>query len=149
MTSRGRSRHTPAVTGTRTLAAGLAALGLSVALAGCSGAGSAQENAARQVATTFADAAQEDPSSACGLLAPDTREELEDTSGPCAESLAEAGLPQAGPVLDVEVYGLDAMVRLEDDTMFLALFDTGWRVTAAGCTPEEPDRPYSCDIKGA
>lgn len=129
------------------LAATVAGLGLVVA--GCSGAGSPSATAAGQVAAAFSVAVHSEPASACGLLAPQTRQELEDNSGPCARAIADADVPAAGRVLDAEVYGLDAMVRLEHDTVFLALFDTGWRVTAAGCTPQEPQRPYSCEIKGA
>lgn len=89
------------------------------------------------------------PATACSMLAPETLRELEDTSGPRPQALAYADLPAAGKVLEVDVYGLDARVRMEHDTVFLALFDTGWQVTAAGCTPAKQDRPYSCDVKGA
>ena len=126
--------------------AAVAVLGL---LAGCSASGSPRAAAARQTAEAFSAAVAADPAGACGLLAPQTRQELEDSDGPCPEAITGADLPQSGHVVDVEVYGLDAVVRLEHDTMFLALFDAGWRVTAAGCTPQEPSRPYSCDVKGA
>ena len=118
-------------------------------VAGCSAAGSTPATAAGEAAEAFTAAATSDPASACSLLAPETRREIEGDSGQCARGITDAELPQTGRVLDVQVYGLDAMVRLEHDTMFLALFDGGWRVTAAGCTPQEQDRPYSCDIKGA
>ena len=38
-------------------------------------------------------------------------------------------------------------MRLDKDTLFLARFDQGWRVTAAGCTPHG-DLPYDCTVKG-
>ena len=118
-------------------------------LGGCSGAGSPRVTAAGQAAEAFSDAVHGGtPASACTWLAPQTRQELEDTSGPCLQAIQEADLPGAGRVLEAEVYGLDAMVRMEHDTVFLALFDNGWRVTAAGCSPEEPDRPFTCEIKG-
>ena len=69
--------------------------------------------------------------------------------GPCAQGIKDANLPSAGRVISVDVYGQDAMVRLEHDTLFLARFGSGWRVTAAGCTPQEQDRPFSCELKGA
>ncbi|WP_435985882.1 hypothetical protein [Terrabacter sp. LjRoot27] len=97
----------------------------------------------------FSAAVGAQPDTACALLAPETRQELEDSSGPCPQGIADADLPDAGRVITVEVYGQDAMVRLEHDTMFLALFGSGWRVTAAGCTPQEQDRPFSCGLKGA
>ena len=35
------------------------------------------------------------------------------------------------------------------ETVFLALFDDGWRVTAAGCTRlAGPAEPYDCDVEG-
>ena len=44
-------------------------------------------------------------------------------------------LPVATHIRRVDVYGQDAIVRLDRDVVFLARFDDGWRVTAAGCTP--------------
>ena len=123
--------------------------GLGLLLAGCSGPGSPRATSAAHAAEAFTAAAADRPGAACGLLAPGTAHELVDSSGSCAQGVTEAHLPAAGQVLDVQVYGLDAMVRLQDDTIFLALFDSGWRVTAAGCTAQEPERPYSCDVKGA
>jgi hypothetical protein len=38
-------------------------------------------------------------------------------------------------------------VRLDKDVVFLARYDDGWRVTAAGCVPR-PGRPFDCTIKG-
>jgi hypothetical protein len=123
------------------------ALAHHVSAAGCTQE-SPQATAAGRAAHTFADALSSSPSRACALLAPQTREELEQSSGSCDQAIAAAGVPRAGTVLDVQVYGLDAIVALQHDTMFLAHFDSGWRVTAAGCTPQEKDRPYSCQIKG-
>jgi hypothetical protein len=119
------------------------------ALTGCSTGDSPQSDAAAQAAEAFAVAVADRPDGACALVAPGTVKELEDSSGSCSKGIADAELPRAGRVLGVEVYGLDAMVRLEHDTIFLAFFGSGWRVTAAGCTPQEPERPYSCDLKGA
>jgi len=55
--------------------------------------------------------------------------------------------PVGTKVAEVEVYGKDAIVHLDNDVLFVARFDEGWRVTAAGCTPR-PDRPFTCTIKG-
>ena len=121
-----------------------------LASAACSAPSSeSQSAAAGRSAQTFAAALPANSSAACALLAPQTVQELEQTSGSCDRGIADAQLPRAGKVVDVQVYGLDAMVELEHDTMFLALFGTGWRVTAAGCKPQEQGRPYSCEIKGA
>ena len=123
------------------------AVALTALVSACSGRGDPEEEAAGAAARAFTVAARGDPSAACGLLAPATATEVGQTSGNCAEGLAEAGLPEGGGLREVQVYGLDAMVRLEQDTVFLARFDDGWRVTAAGCTPRG-DGPYECDIKG-
>lgn len=84
----------------------------------------------------------------CTVLAPSTRDELEQSAKrPCAQAIGEQDLPAAGPVRRVDVYGEQARVVLDHDTVFLAHFPTGWKVTAAGCTPR-PQRPYQCEIKG-
>jgi hypothetical protein len=96
---------------------------------------------------TFSSSARSDATAACTLLAPATISELEKGSGSCAKGVAGADLPAGGGLREVEVYGLDAIARLDGDTIFLARFADGWRVTAAGCTPQG-DGPYDCDIKG-
>src|SRR6476619_4815590 len=98
----------------------------SLLVSGGSADAAAAAAAAGQVAEAFSEAVAARPDAACELLAPETRQELESSSGPCAQGIAEAKLPQAGRVLGVQVFGLDAMVRLEHDTMFMAMFDSGW-----------------------
>ncbi|MYS88622.1 MULTISPECIES: hypothetical protein [Streptomyces] len=84
----------------------------------------------------------------CTALAPSTREELEQSAKrSCAQAIGEQGLPAAGAVRRVDVYGDQARVVLEHDTLFLARFPAGWKVTAAGCRPR-PQRPYQCEIEG-
>ena len=117
------------------------------ALSACSGQGTAETEAAGSAASRFSSTAGSDPASACTLLAPQTASELEKSSGDCAKGLTDADLPAGGRVQEVEVYGLDAIVRLSSDTVFLARFKDGWRVTAAGCKPQG-EGPYDCDIKG-
>jgi hypothetical protein len=122
------------------------AIGAAV-LSGCSGQGKTEADPAGATAARFSAAATSDATAACSLLAPATASELEKSSGDCSRGLADADLPSGGRVQEVEVFGLDAMVRLDADTVFLARFANGWRVTAAGCTPQG-DGPYDCDIKG-
>lgn len=121
--------------------------GLTLLVAGCAGQGAAEAGPAGRAALTFQAAVEDDPAAACTLLAPGTLEELEETDGPCATAIADAGLPSGpGAAEDVEVYGKDALVRAGSDTLFLARFDDGWRVTAAGCTAV-PDQPYDCVLE--
>jgi hypothetical protein len=115
-------------------------------LAGCSGQGRSERGAAAEAARQFGSVVTSDPERACEMLAPATRDELE-ADGSCAQSLSAQQLPEARTVRTVETYAKDAIVRLDQDTVFLARFDDGWRVTAAGCTADG-DRPYDCAVKG-
>ncbi|EFL13263.1 conserved hypothetical protein [Streptomyces sp. C] len=90
----------------------------------------------------------QDYGAACGLLAPETRAQLEeDEAQVCAKALEGQQLPAPGAVDGVEVYGHQALVRAEGETLFLSQLTGGWRVVAAGCTPQE-DKPYKCTVKG-
>ncbi|WP_081237270.1 hypothetical protein [Streptomyces viridosporus] len=84
----------------------------------------------------------------CAALAPSTREELEQAAkSRCEQAIGEQDLPRAGAVRSVDVYGDQARVVLEHDTVFMARFPDGWKVTAAGCRPR-PQQPYQCEIEG-
>lgn len=123
-----------------------AVLTAAVGLAGCS---SSQTPEVQQVATRFVEAAAGDPAAACDLLAPGTRSAVEE-EGPCAGELGEAGLPSSATVTRVDIAGHSARAVLEGQTVFLALFDRGWRVTAAGCRSDsaDPASAYDCTVKG-
>lgn len=119
-----------------------------------------QDDEARSAAEAFAGAAAAKPEQACALLAPHARSALEAESGkPCSEALSSINLPPSGSDVSVEVASSSAQVVLGTDTIFLARFDQGWRVTAAGCTrdpqstatigePVDTSVPYDCTIKG-
>lgn len=132
----------------RTTGAGLAAV-LAVSLAGCSGVSERDE--AQAAATRFV-AALASPESACALLAPGTRAALIDQAGSsCAAALAQQHLPRAAAaVLSVSAAGHSAQVVLVTQAIFLARFDDGWRITAAGCSRPSADLsvPYACMVKG-
>ncbi|MFI9202234.1 hypothetical protein [Streptomyces sp. NPDC053048] len=84
----------------------------------------------------------------CAELAPGTREELEESAKtPCDRALEDEDLPAAGPVRHIDVYGDQARAVLAHDTLFLAHFTDGWKVTAAGCRPRG-EQPYRCALKG-
>ena len=117
-----------------------------VLLSGCGAPVEGEEAGAAADAFTAAETA--DPSAACARLAPQTVKTLEKGGATCQEALADAGLPAAGQRRSVEVAGHSAQVRYTGDTLFLARFDDGWRVTAAGCTrdSDDPSEPYDCDV---
>lgn len=124
----------------------LLALGL---LSGCGGSG-ARGTDASGAAEAFERAVTNGKATeACALLAPGTRDELEDDGRmTCPAALGEEQLPEGGAVRNVDVYGRQAMVTLQGDTLFLSQFRGGWRVVAAGCVPES-GKPYKCQVKGA
>jgi hypothetical protein len=122
------------------------ALILPMILTGC---GSGQDEAVRDRAAAFEDAvAAKDWAGACALLAPETLSELESAADvPCAEALAEERLPSRGEPERVDVFGTMAEVRYRGETLFLTRFADGWRLHAAGCTPQQP-KPYDCALHG-
>jgi hypothetical protein len=127
----------------------VALAGVAVLLGACGGQGSVEDSGAADAATTFSRSVASRTQAACDLLAPSTLDELEATSGPCADSLPDEVRPSSGPARSTEVYGKDAIVHLGSDTVFLARFRDGWRVTAAGCTEQGEGRPYDCKVKGS
>jgi hypothetical protein len=122
---------------------------LAVALAGCSPVGDRAESAESTAVGFLRDVAAGNGAAACALLAPNTVAELEqsDKKG-CAEAIVGEDLPRPGTASGTSVYGQWAQVHLTDDTVFLAVFPGGWRVVAAGCTPQG-DRPYDCTLQGS
>jgi hypothetical protein len=89
-----------------------------------------------------------DFATACELLTPAARAEVEDTSGqPCEDALPTLELPGGGAVVHVEAWGRAAIAELEQDTLFLARTGEAWAVRAAGCTPVQ-DAPYDCTVTG-
>ncbi|QEV64499.1 hypothetical protein CP982_06245 [Streptomyces spectabilis] len=117
-------------------------------LAACGSLAGREDAAAAAAARFGASLHASDPARGCAALAPGTRDELERSAErPCVRALPEAGLPTAGPVRSVDVYGAQARVVAERDTLFLSSFPGGWKVTAAGCVPRA-ERPYRCLVKG-
>ncbi|WP_158717878.1 hypothetical protein [Streptomyces sp. NRRL F-2664] len=126
-----------------------AAAGLAAAvLAGC-GASAVRVDGARQAVRVFEAAlASHDYAAACAVLAPVTRSQLEqDEKQPCAQALGGQELPVSAAIGTPEVYGRQALVRAGGETLFLSQFTGGWRVVAAGCTPQG-EAPYRCLVKG-
>lgn len=124
-------------------------LAVLAATTGCGAAAGEREEAASAAATGFTGALQRaDGRRACALLAPRTLDELEKSEQTsCDRAVIQERLPAGDTVRGVDVYGGQARVVLTDDTLFLAHFPTGWKVTAAGCTPR-PQQPYDCAVQG-
>ncbi|MFH8803850.1 hypothetical protein ACH4F6_30355 [Streptomyces sp. NPDC017936] len=133
----------------RRYGSGVAAGVMAVAVLTSCGAASERRDRVTEDVTRFESALQAGRhASLCAALAPSTREELEQSAGSrCEQAVGKQKLPLAGAVRGVDVYGGQARVVLEHDTVFLARFPTGWKVTAAGCRPR-PEQPYRCEIKG-
>ncbi|MFJ4775681.1 hypothetical protein [Streptomyces sp. NPDC088762] len=132
----------------RALRAVLCTGAVAALVAGC-GASAARLDGARAAGEGFEQAlAAGNHEAACRLLAPETLGQLEqDEEKACAQALAGEELPKAEAVRATEVYGRQAMLRLDGDTLFLSHFGDGWKVVAAGCTPRG-ERPYQCVLKG-
>lgn len=121
---------------------------LAVVLGGCA---STDEPAAVDAARSFLTLVRSDPERACELLAPRTFEHLaEDGDGECSKGLDDSQPPVGGDVSGATVAGRSAQVVLGDQVVFLARFDAGWRVTAAGCERQSTDAavPYHCTVEG-
>ena len=123
--------------------AGLLAAGaLALLVSGCS---STEQPEVERVATAFEDSSG-DPQARCDLLMPDTVEQLEEQLGTsCAQGIGDVPL-QGGAVVEAQVWGRNALVRLGGDTVFLSKAPTGWRVAAADCTPQAQG-PYDCKVE--
>lgn len=121
------------------------------------GCGSPESAWAAEATSRFVTLVADDPAAACDLLAPKTREQVEEEGdGDCAKGLGALELPgsMAAPANGgrpmTEVAGNTARVALQDQSVFLSLFDDGWRVVAAGCTrpSDDPAVPYECVVQG-
>jgi uncharacterized lipoprotein NlpE involved in copper resistance len=117
------------------------AVACAVILAGC--AARPEQDAAMTAAGRFLDAvSRSDTNAACALLTTPTREELVSSEGqPCSRAFPVDRL--GGAVESADTWSDQAMVNTNHGTLFLTEFDTGWFVSAAGCTADG-DAPYQC-----
>lgn len=119
-----------------------------------SGCGSASDGDVAEVARAFYDAVgAQDGAAACKLLAPPTRSEVEKSSGKsCDKAILDEGVQEAVGAPQVDVYATMALVRWPQETTFVTRYDAGWRIYAAGCSPDpgspaDADR-YDCNVQG-
>ncbi|WP_235967887.1 hypothetical protein [Streptomyces mesophilus] len=122
---------------------------LAVSTVAC-GTADERRDAADAATTRFEAAVRDgDAVAMCRALAPGTRTEVElSGEATCAESVLGEELPYAGAVRTVDVFGRQARVVLQHDTVFLSQFPEGWKVVAAGCRPQHA-QPYRCTVKGS
>jgi hypothetical protein len=115
-------------------------------LSGCSSAH--QQAVMASVGHFYAALGSGNGATACALLAPGTRSELEQSSKqPCDRAILEEGVAHPGVRRGLQVFGTMAEVRFTHDTVFLAQFNDGWKVMATACK-RIPDEPYDCSVKG-
>lgn len=114
-----------------------------VALTACSGAGP-QASAANTVAGSFVAAVgRHDGPAACALLSPSAEQSLTSDGTACEKAVLE--VTTSGRPTRTQVWGDEAQVVTQGDVIFLMHLSGGWRIRAAGCTPQ-PDRPFSCQV---
>ncbi|MEY2403889.1 MAG: hypothetical protein QOD38_1440 [Acidimicrobiaceae bacterium] len=125
-------------------------LALTITLAASCAGRTEERSRAETAAVAFYEAvAQQDGIAACALLAPETQHEVETSAKqPCDEAITDEDLPdELGRVTETTVFGNEARVMADGDTVFVSDFDGFWRVVAAGCTTRG-DVPYDCELKG-
>jgi hypothetical protein len=136
--------------------AALAALaGAALLLAGCAGGtlSPSADDAARVAQEFSAAVAAGRGADACALLVPAAQDRAAELAAPtggggCAAGVVALGLPDSGQVLHQQASGRAAFVELENDTVFLAVSGSAWRVRAAGCV-EQGDAPFDCVLEGS
>ena len=117
---------------------------LLLALTGCGR--SDDERAVSAVTERFLTAVQgNDGEIACAQLTPAAAESLE-ASRPCAEAVTDLDV-SPGPVTRAQVYSISAKVEAGGTSYFLELTRAGWRISAAGCTPQADDAPFDCEAE--
>jgi hypothetical protein len=128
----------------------LQALTVIVVGAGLAGCGANDPDGAADTASLlYASIAAREGETACEQLSEDTLRQLErDEQKPCAEAIVELPLSGSRPVR-TSSYVTEAKVDLDGgDSVFLEETGSGWRVTAAGCTPvRDQEAPYECEVE--
>jgi hypothetical protein len=119
------------------------------ACAGC-GLGDRERDAAAAAGRFQSALAREDGRAACRELSAETARTLRrEEQAPCSDAILELDLPRDAPRGAPTVYLLGASVDLRGGAVtFLDEEPAGWKVSAAGCRPTEPDRPYDCELEG-
>ena len=123
-------------------------LALACVLGACGTAG--READADAVVKRFQTAlAGGDGAAACAELSEETAQALERQEGePCDAAILSLELPTGSRVGDTKVEVTSAAVSLAGGgTLFLDEAPGGWEISAAGCSPTAPDRPFDCELE--
>jgi hypothetical protein len=91
-----------------------------------------------------------DGQAACEELSEETASKLEQQEKkPCDEAILGLELPKDGTVTVREVEVRSAYTELSTGGAdFLDEGPEGWKISAAGCRPTAPERPYVCLLEG-
>lgn len=108
--------------------------------------------AAGTAVTRFGEALRADNgAAACGLLTAVAQSKLEsERKKPCAQAILEVAdeLAPGDSVTRIDVAETSAFVRTSrGPTFFLDKVGASWRLSAAGCTKQAGDAPYSCALE--
>jgi hypothetical protein len=115
----------------------------------CAGCGDRSDDAVTVVERFQAALDSRDGGGACAELSEPTASALEQQEArPCGEAILDLDLAAGGEGAYTSVYVTSASVSLRDGgTLFLAESSEGWEISAAGCRPSAPDRPYDCELE--
>jgi hypothetical protein len=129
------------------LAAAVALAGL--VLSAC-GAGDRQREAVAVAERFHAALGRDDGNAACLELSAVAASSVErQEKRPCQDAVLRLELPGRAAAASSRVYLISAYVLLADGSAtFLSEGPAGWKISAAGCTPTAPDRPYDCELEG-
>jgi hypothetical protein len=115
----------------------------------CAGCGERSDDAAAVVERFQAALDSRDGAGACAELSEATASALEQQEGhSCEEAILELDLAAGPEVAQASVYVTSASVSLVDGgTLFLDEASDSWEISAAGCRPSAPDRPFDCELE--
>jgi hypothetical protein len=127
------------------------ATALAIACVAGVGCGADEERDAAAVTERFYAALdRDDGRAACRQLSATTVDAVErQEKAPCEEAILRLDLPGGAVAARSRVFLRSASVDLAGGGVtFLEEGPAGWRISAAGCTPSAPGRPYDCELEG-
>jgi hypothetical protein len=121
---------------------------LAVPLAAC-GTADRERDVAAVVERFHAALEDGDGPAACRELSDEAASKLErQEREPCEEAILALELTRGGTVTFRRVESRNAYADVaEGGTDFLNEGPDGWKISAAGCLPTAPERPYECELE--